>query len=238
MIAAYPSRFGKRIVIGLSALVLLAVGPLLLFGALGGESRCRGKTTGGGPSAAVRPRPTARTMPATVGSVSWRSAPTGIVPSLPRWGRPMPPWRRAARIASSSMARSAFPGVGAFHRIVRIETASRSTLWCLCWMAGVCRRVLEIVSVTTKPSVLRVRDRPGVSDFDAIAEHLLALQAAAAARNGRIARVFFAPDLQERLVASSNGREVQQAIGFDKQPSWVRHDDHYRVDFSFSCEDQ
>ncbi len=72
-------------------------------------------------------------------------------------------------------------------------------------------------------------------DFEATAIHLLALEAEARKRGGRIARVFFAPGLQKILRKTSQGKTLFQKIAFNKRPSWVRHDDHYHVDFSFPC---
>jgi len=76
----------------------------------------------------------------------------------------------------------------------------------------------------------------GQIDFDAIAAHLLALDAAARKRGGQIHRVFFAPDLQDDLFAAESGGAVRDTIQFNKKQSWVRHDDHYHVDFVFKCE--
>ncbi len=75
----------------------------------------------------------------------------------------------------------------------------------------------------------------GTIDFDAIAYHLIALRTAAKAHGGDIQRVFLAPDLQERLFATSKGPELRAAVAFNRQPSWVQHDDHYHVDFRFPC---
>ncbi len=75
----------------------------------------------------------------------------------------------------------------------------------------------------------------GVIDFDAIAAHLNALDAAARERGGRIARVFFAPDLQDDLFAAEGGAALRGRIAFNDTQSWVRHDDHYHVDFDFPC---
>lgn len=67
-------------------------------------------------------------------------------------------------------------------------------------------------------------------DFDAITAHLLALDSAARVRGGQVARVFFAPDLQGNLSS-----EVRAKLRFNTRQSWVRHDDHYHVDFAFPC---
>lgn len=74
------------------------------------------------------------------------------------------------------------------------------------------------------------------ADFDAILQHLGALEANARARGGRIARVIFAPDLQDDLLAAAGGNgSLSQLIPFSVSPAWVRHDDHYHVEFDFPC---
>ena len=72
-----------------------------------------------------------------------------------------------------------------------------------------------------------------VIDFDAIAAHLRALDRRARERGGRIARIFFAPDLQDDLFALAP--DLRRLLRFNSRPSWVRHDDHYHVDFDFPC---
>ena len=71
-----------------------------------------------------------------------------------------------------------------------------------------------------------------VIDFDAIAAHLTALDRQARARGGRIHRIFFAPDLQDELFAADPSLK---RLRFNRRQSWVRHDDHYHVDFAFAC---
>ncbi len=68
-------------------------------------------------------------------------------------------------------------------------------------------------------------------DFDAMASHLQCLADAADAEGLQIWRVIFAPDLQPLLFATDKGRTLQKRLTFSKKPSWVRHDEHYHVDF-------
>lgn len=79
------------------------------------------------------------------------------------------------------------------------------------------------------------RGEYGTIDFDAMAQHLLALDEAAQARGGGIRIVILAPNLQDDLFAAKNGELVRQRVRFNRAPSWVRHDDHYHVDFDFAC---
>ena len=72
-------------------------------------------------------------------------------------------------------------------------------------------------------------------DFDAIAAHLLALADATEQQGGTIWRVIFAPDLQPALRAARHGEELFARLTFNTSQSWVRHDDHYHVDFDFPC---
>lgn len=76
----------------------------------------------------------------------------------------------------------------------------------------------------------------GSIDFAALAGHLHALKAAATERGGRIVRVILAPDLQDELFATAGGAALRNALRFNRRQAWVRHDDHYHVDFSFPCE--
>ncbi len=71
-------------------------------------------------------------------------------------------------------------------------------------------------------------------DFEAIVAHLTALKAAAAESGIGIWRVIFDPELQPRL------RELPAWSGiadlkFSARRSWVRHDEHYHVDFAVPC---
>lgn len=74
----------------------------------------------------------------------------------------------------------------------------------------------------------------GRIDFAALADHLVALDRAARERSGSIALVVLAPDLQDAVRAAANG--ALDDMRFNRRPSWVRHDDHYHVDFAFACE--
>jgi penicillin-insensitive murein endopeptidase len=68
-------------------------------------------------------------------------------------------------------------------------------------------------------------------DFDAVAEHLLALDAAARDHGAHIEQVIFAPDLQPELLETELGPSVRAAVRFNTSQAWVRHDEHYHVVF-------
>lgn len=75
-----------------------------------------------------------------------------------------------------------------------------------------------------------------VIDFDAMAAHLLALDRAARASGIGIRRVIFDPEIQPQLRKSKLWSELNGKMKFSTGRSWVRHDEHYHVDFDIPCE--
>ena len=73
-------------------------------------------------------------------------------------------------------------------------------------------------------------------DFEAVGKHLLALDQAARNRGIAISRVIFEPPLLRHLFATTVGEEVRKRITFLAKPAWVRHDQHYHIDFAVPCE--
>ena len=72
-------------------------------------------------------------------------------------------------------------------------------------------------------------------DFEAIAKHLLALDAATRARGIRIRRVIFEPPLHKHLFATEHGKLLPGRMAFMRDRAWIRHDQHYHVDFDVAC---
>jgi penicillin-insensitive murein DD-endopeptidase len=72
-------------------------------------------------------------------------------------------------------------------------------------------------------------------DFPAMAEHLYQLHVAAVARGAGIALVIFDPPFLSMLFATSRGPYLQHNLTFMKGAAWVRHDEHYHVDFAVAC---
>lgn len=72
-------------------------------------------------------------------------------------------------------------------------------------------------------------------DFDAMGEHLLALDRAARAHGIRIRRVIFHVALQPRLAATRSGALAMRRMTFNTRQTWWPHDDHYHVDFDVPC---
>jgi len=72
-------------------------------------------------------------------------------------------------------------------------------------------------------------------DFDAMGAHIIALYHAAEKNKIEIWRVLFDPDLQPLLYASKYGTFIRENIEIPSKKSWVRHDEHYHVDFKVTC---
>lgn len=72
-------------------------------------------------------------------------------------------------------------------------------------------------------------------DFEAMADHLVALHKATIANGRKLWRVIFDPQLQPMLMATAQGDYLRQHLTFSTRPSWVRHDEHYHVDFDIPC---
>ncbi|MFG6490446.1 penicillin-insensitive murein endopeptidase [Roseateles sp. BYS78W] len=72
-------------------------------------------------------------------------------------------------------------------------------------------------------------------DFAALAEHLYQLHRAAAARGLGIKQVIFDRPYLPQLFATPRGAWLQQHVTFMKARPWVRHDEHYHVDFAIPC---
>jgi penicillin-insensitive murein endopeptidase len=72
-------------------------------------------------------------------------------------------------------------------------------------------------------------------DFTAVAEHLYQLERAARSRGAGIALVIFDPPYMKRILESPRGEYLKQHLKFMQGKPWVRHDEHYHVDFSIKC---
>jgi penicillin-insensitive murein DD-endopeptidase len=72
-------------------------------------------------------------------------------------------------------------------------------------------------------------------DFEAIAEHLYALDRAAKAAGAPIDRVIFEPAWLSKLFATHRGPYLRRNIRFVRGKVWWRHDEHYHVDFMTKC---
>lgn len=72
-------------------------------------------------------------------------------------------------------------------------------------------------------------------DFTAAAEHLYQLHQAAQRRGAGIALVIIDTAYLPRLLATPRGPYLRQHLPFMKGKPWVRHDEHYHVDFALPC---
>lgn len=72
-------------------------------------------------------------------------------------------------------------------------------------------------------------------DFEAIAEHLYQLDLAARAHGTGLALVIFDPPYMPKLLATKRGEYLKSNINFMKKNAWVRHDEHFHVDFYVPC---
>lgn len=72
-------------------------------------------------------------------------------------------------------------------------------------------------------------------DYEAMAAHIAALHTAAVQHGQGIIRVIFAPELQSPLFQTEYGAYLKRNVTFSSQRAWVRHDEHYHVDFKVDC---
>lgn len=72
-------------------------------------------------------------------------------------------------------------------------------------------------------------------DYEAMAAHIAALHKAATERGVGLWRVIFDPALQPYLLKSKYGPYIAEHIQLSTKRSWVRHDEHYHVDFEIPC---
>lgn len=76
-----------------------------------------------------------------------------------------------------------------------------------------------------------------VIDYEAMAAHIVALHTQATKSGYDIWRVIFDPKLQPELLNTRYAEYLKKNITFSKKRSWVRHDEHYHVDFAIACQD-
>jgi len=72
-------------------------------------------------------------------------------------------------------------------------------------------------------------------DFEATAEHLYQLQLAAKANGAGITLVIFDTEFLPKLFSTKHGAYLQKELPFMKGKPWVRHDEHYHIDFRIAC---
>jgi len=79
-------------------------------------------------------------------------------------------------------------------------------------------------------------DYEGLSiDFAALGEHLYQLDLAARERGAGLALVIFDVQYLPFLFATPRGEYLKANVKFLRRKPWVRHDEHYHVDFAVPC---
>ena len=72
-------------------------------------------------------------------------------------------------------------------------------------------------------------------DYDAMAAHIVALHKQAKKHGHDLRRVIFDPKLQPNLYRTQYAEYLKEHVQFSTKRSWVRHDEHYHVDFDVPC---
>ena len=72
-------------------------------------------------------------------------------------------------------------------------------------------------------------------DFEALSTHLYELSKAAAHLGIPISRVIFEKAYIPRLYKTSHGDYMRKHIPFMAGEPWIRHDEHYHIDFAVQC---
>ncbi len=73
-------------------------------------------------------------------------------------------------------------------------------------------------------------------DYEALSAHIVSLHKVARAMGVDLWRVIFDPKLQPYLLKTKYKTYIKKNIQFSKKRSWVRHDEHYHIDFDIPCE--
>ncbi len=72
-------------------------------------------------------------------------------------------------------------------------------------------------------------------DYDAMAAHIVNLHKSSKKYGVDLWRVIFDPGLQPKLFQTKYGSYLKRYVQFSKRRAWVRHDEHYHVDFKVIC---
>ena len=72
-------------------------------------------------------------------------------------------------------------------------------------------------------------------DYTVLAAHIVVLHKEAKKQGYDLWRVIFDPKLQAGLFKTDYGEYIKKHITLSKKASWVRHDEHYHVDFIIPC---
>lgn len=73
-----------------------------------------------------------------------------------------------------------------------------------------------------------------VIDFEAIVAHVTALERSAARHGLVMHRVILAPEFHRFMRSTSEGRALLARLPFAPTDVWIRHDEHYHIEFRFA----
>lgn len=73
-------------------------------------------------------------------------------------------------------------------------------------------------------------------NFETMAKHLVAIKQAADAQGVGISVVIFDNSFQQKLFSTPTGKALPELMRFSVKKPWVRHDEHYHIDFEVKCE--
>lgn len=72
-------------------------------------------------------------------------------------------------------------------------------------------------------------------DYEALAAHIVELHKESIRQGYDLWRVIFDPKLQPNLFKTKYASYIKNNIKLSTKKSWVRHDEHYHVDFAIPC---
>lgn len=72
-------------------------------------------------------------------------------------------------------------------------------------------------------------------DFETLAKHIQAIKIEADKINVGIRVVIFDNEFQKKLMTTPTGMQLLQNVKFSTKTPWVRHDEHYHIDFEVPC---
>ena len=72
-------------------------------------------------------------------------------------------------------------------------------------------------------------------DFEVMAEYLYQLDLAAKQAGQALSLVIFDVQYLPKLFNAKRGAALKSSIRFMEKPPWIRHDEHYHVDFKIAC---
>ena len=143
----------------------------------------------------------------------------------------------ASTCFGNSGARPACAPAARCRPIARTRTGHQWTSWCRCGRDGRPAQ-LPRTAHNRYGYDLEFDDAGKLADlridFAAIAAHLAQLDLQARRHGFGIARVILEPACIPRVLATPAGQRIK-SLPFMKTRPWVRHDEHYHVDFAVKC---